>query len=244
MSHAVVERLPDGPAAARRAAELLAAAVIEALAQRGAAHIALSGGHTPRATYARLGTLLPRWDGVHVWFADERCVGPDHPDANALLVRETLDAPGAVVHRMQGELGAEAGAHAYERELGDIVLDAVLLGLGEDGHTASLFPGEPGVHERARKAIAAHAPAGVPERITLSAAYINRARRVWFLVSGAGKAGALARVLAGPEDHDLTPAQAVARHAPDVEFFVDAAAFAALALLPRTAWQGPARRES
>ena len=71
---------------------------------------------------------MPDWRGVHVWFADERCVGPDDPQSNARLVRETLVAPGAVTHRMQGELGAEAAASAYERELADVVLDIVLLG--------------------------------------------------------------------------------------------------------------------
>lgn len=198
MSHAVVERLPDGPAAARRAAELLAAAVTEALAQRGAAHIALSGGHTPRATYAALGPLLPRWDGVHVWFADERCVGPDDPESNARLVRETLVAPGAVTHRMQGELGAEAAASAYERELGDIVLDVVLLGLGEDGHTASLFPGNRVLDATGRVAPVHDSPKPPPDRITLTRATIDGARRRILLVTGAGKAAALAGTLGDP----------------------------------------------
>ena len=88
----VVEREPDAGAAARRAARLLADAVREALSQRGAAHVALSGGNTPRVTYVALGPLVPDWRGVHLWFADERCVGPDDPESNARLVRETLVA--------------------------------------------------------------------------------------------------------------------------------------------------------
>ena len=198
MSAAVVETAADADAAARRAAQLLAGAVTEALAQRGAAHIALSGGRTPRATYAQLGPLLPRWDGVHVWFADERCVGPDDPQSNALLVRETLDAPGAVVHRMQGELGAQDAARAYERELGDVVLDAVLLGLGEDGHTASLFPGNAALDADGRVAAVHDAPKPPPDRITLTRATLDGARARILLVTGAGKAAALAATLGDP----------------------------------------------
>ncbi len=198
MTDAVVERAADADAAARRAAELLAATVTEALALRGAAHIALSGGRTPRVTYAQLGPLLPRWDGVHVWFADERCVGPDDPQSNALLVRETLDAPGATVHRIQGELGAEAAASAYERELGDVVLDAVLLGLGEDGHTASLFPGNAVLQTGGRVAAVHDSPKPPPDRVTLTRATIDGARRRILLVTGAAKAQALAATLGDP----------------------------------------------
>lgn len=198
MSAAAVEPATDADGAARRAAELLAAAVTEALALRGAAHIALSGGRTPRVTYARLGPLLPRWDGVHVWFADERCVGPDDPQSNARLVRETLVAPGAVVHRIQGELGAQAAANAYERELGDVVLDAVLLGLGEDGHTASLFPGNPVLDAAGRVAPVHDAPKPPSDRVTLTRATIDGARNRILLVTGAGKAQALAATLGDP----------------------------------------------
>lgn len=195
MTEPVVEGTPD---AAGRAAALLTASVTEGLAQRGAAHIALSGGRTPRAAYRRLGPLLPRWDGVHVWFADERCVEPDDPDSNARLVRETLNAPGAVVHRIHGELGAEAAAHAYERELGEIVLDAVLLGLGEDGHTASLFPGAAALDAAGRVAAVHGAPKPPPDRVTLTRATIDGARSRILLVTGADKAPALAATLGDP----------------------------------------------
>ena len=198
MSEVPVERAPDASAAARRAAELLASAVTEALALRGAAHVALSGGRTPRVTYAQLGPLLPRWDGVHIWFADERCVGPDDPESNARLVRETLVAPGATVHRMQGELGAEAAAAAYERELGDVVLDAVLLGLGEDGHTASLFPGNAVLEADGRVAPVHDSPKPPPDRVTLTRATIDGARSRILLVTGSDKAAALAGTLGDP----------------------------------------------
>lgn len=198
MTHPAVELAPDDAAAAARAAELLAAAIGEALAQRGAAHVALSGGRTPRVTYAHLGPLVPDWRGVHLWFADERCVGADDPESNARLVRETLVAPGAVTHRIAGELGAEAAAHAYERELGDIVLDAVLLGLGEDGHTASLFPGNPVLEGTGRVAPVHGAPKPPPDRVTLTRATIDGARNRVLLVTGAGKAAALAAALGDP----------------------------------------------
>ena len=198
MSESLVECAADPAAAARRAAQLLAAAVKGALAQRGAAHIALSGGRTPRQTYAQLGPLVADWRGVQVWFADERCVGPDDPDSNARLVRETLLAPGAVTHRMQGELGAEAAASAYERELADVVLDAVLLGLGEDGHTASLFPRNAALEATGRVAPVHHAPKPPPDRITLTRATIDGARSRILLVTGAEKAAALAATLGDP----------------------------------------------
>jgi len=197
----VVLREPDAGAAARRAATLLAEAIGEALAQRGAAHVALSGGTTPRVTYVALGPLVPDWRGVHLWFADERCVGPDDPESNARLVRETLVAEDAVTHRMQGELGAEAAASAYERELADVVLDVVLLGIGEDGHTASLFPDNPVLDAAGRVAPVHDSPKPPPDRITLTRATLDGARQRLLLVTGAGKAPALAGALGAPSRH-------------------------------------------
>ncbi len=197
----VVEREPDPGSAARRAAHLIAAAVTDALATRGAAHVALSGGNTPRDTYADLGPLVPDWRHVHLWFADERCVGPDDPESNARLVRETLVAPGAVTHRMQGELGAQDAASAYERELADVVLDIVLLGIGDDGHTASLFPDNPALDAAGRVAPVHDSPKPPPDRITLTRSTIDGARQRLLLVTGSGKAAALAGALGAPSRH-------------------------------------------
>ncbi len=192
-------REPDPLAAARLAAEQLAEAIGEALATRGAAHVALSGGGTPRPAYELLGALVEDWSAVHVWFADERCVGPDDPESNVRLVRETLDAPGATVHRMRGELGPEAGAAAYDRELGDVVLDVVLLGMGPDGHTASLFPHNPALDVSGVRAVGVHdSPKPPPERISLTRETLDRARRLILLVAGADKAAALAAALGTP----------------------------------------------
>ncbi len=196
-----VECEPDAQAAAERAADILAGAISEALTQRGAAHIALSGGGTPRVAYALLGPLVADWQGVHLWFADERCVGPDDPQSNALLLRQTLVAPRAVTHRMAGELGAEAAARAYERELGDVVLDVALLGIGEDGHTASLFPDNPVLDAPGRVAGVHDSPKPPPDRITLTRATLDGARQRLLLVTGSGKAEALGLALGPPSRH-------------------------------------------
>lgn len=222
MTHPAVELAPDDAAAAARAAELLAAAIGEALAQRGAAHVALSGGSTPRHAYELLGALVDDWSAVHLWFADERCVGPDDPASNARLVRETLVAPGATIHRIEGERGAEAAAAAYERALGDVVLDAVLLGLGPDGHTASLFPDHPALEADGRVAPVHDAPKPPPDRVTLTRATLDHARRRVLLVTGADKAAALAAALADPAPH--VPGSLLRREGLDV--IVDPAALA------------------
>jgi 6-phosphogluconolactonase len=209
VSELVVTRTADAEQAADRAADVLAAAVDGTRTVRGVAHGALAGGSTPRRAYELLGPRLPEWSDVHLWFGDERCVGPDDPDSNFRMVRESLDAPGATIHRIRGELGAEAAAAAYGEELGDTRLDVVLLGLGEDGHTASLFPHRPELHAEG-VAVAVHdAPKPPPDRVSLTLRKLNAARRIVLLVAGAGKADALARVLAGPDEG--TPASLLAR---------------------------------
>lgn len=213
-------RAADAEEAAARAAEVLAAAIDGARTVRGEAHVALAGGSTPRRAYELLGPLLPEWADVHVWFGDERCVGPEHPESNARLVRETLVAPGAVVHRIRGELGAEAAAAAYAAELGDTTLDVALQGLGEDGHTASLFPGNPALRAGGVAVPVHDAPKPPPDRVSLTLGVINAARRIVLLTSGASKAAPLARVLAGPDE--AVPASLLDRD--KLEVVADAAA--------------------
>jgi 6-phosphogluconolactonase len=195
-----ISRAADAEAAAHRAAEVLAAAIDGARTTRGVAHVALSGGSTPRRTFELLGPMLPDWRDVHLWFGDERCVPADDPESNARLVAESLDAPGAVVHRIRGELGAEAAAASYGEELGDTTLDVALQGLGEDGHTASLFPGQPAVRAAGVTVPVHDAPKPPPDRVSLTLGKLNDARRLLLLVTGAGKREALARVLAGPDE--------------------------------------------
>ena len=186
--------LPDGEAAARHAAGLLAERIAG-----GARHLALAGGSTPRRAHELLAAMDVDWSGVHLWLGDERCVPSDHDDANARMVRESLGDRGTL-HAARGELGPEDAAWLYARELAgalgeEPVLDVVVLGLGEDGHTASLFPGHP-------ETAASHAPViGVrgapkppPERITMTLPVLMRARFTVLLATGAGKRAPLAKV--------------------------------------------------
>lgn len=202
-------RTADGEAAGREAAERTAAAIAQALAARGVAHIALAGGTTPKRAYALLGPIVPDWSGVHLWFGDERAVGADDPDANWKMARETLAAAEATWHRIQGELGAEEAAEHYTAAFGDTVLDLTLLGLGEDGHTASLFPDNPAL-DATGVAVGVHgAPKPPPDRISLTLPVLNASRAILLLTEGAGKAAPLAAALAAPTRH--TPSSLLAR---------------------------------
>ena len=197
-----------------------------AIAASGRFTLALSGGSTPRAAYSRLVTLdsglaTGDWRLVHVVFGDERSVPPDDPRSNYRMAKEALldrvPIPPNQVHRIRGEDDPHQAAADYERELRAMChpersegsLDLVLLGLGEDGHTASLFPGQRSVHETDRWVLAVLAPDGELWRVTLTPPIINAARNVTFVVSGAGKAASLRQVLEGPFTPDLLPAQAI-----------------------------------
>ncbi len=194
------------------AAHAIAFTLGEAVAERGAAIWALSGGETPRAAYRRL-TEPPHcnrldWSRVELFFADERCVPPDDPRSNFRQVETTLIAgltKRPRLHRILGELDPEEAARRYEAELrgtfsGPPVFDLISLGLGGDGHTASLFPGSKGLSERRRFAIATDGPATgsagpAVKRVTLTLPVLNAARNIMFLVTGAEKAQILARAM-------------------------------------------------
>jgi 6-phosphogluconolactonase len=194
--------------AAEVAAARLRSAIEDARRARGAAHIALAGGTTPRRTYELLATEIDDWTGVEVWFGDERAVGPDDPESNYRMAAETLLAggEGPNVHRIEGERGPEEGAAAYAVELeerlpvedGVPALDLALQGLGPDGHTASLFPGNPAVHATGTCVAVHDAPKPPPDRITLTAPVLRAARSIVFLATGAEKADAVRGLLAGP----------------------------------------------
>jgi 6-phosphogluconolactonase len=201
--------LPDAEAVAARAADDLVAAVQEARGQRGAAHVCLAGGTTPMRCYEVLDERLGDWAGVHLWYGDERCVPYDDPDSNHGQVVARLRAPGATWHPMPATLGPDAGAAAYERELGDVVFDHTHLGMGPDGHTASLFPDHPLLDATGRVAGIHDSPKPPPERITLTLPALNGSRRIALLATGDSKAEPLGRVLAGPDRS--TPASLLAR---------------------------------
>jgi 6-phosphogluconolactonase len=199
-----VIRLPDAEACARRTAQLMAEAV-----DGGARHLALSGGSSPERAYALLGPKVPDWSLVDLWYSDERCVRPDHEDSNHRMAFEALQAPGAVWHRMEGELGPLDAARNYARELEGIVMDVALQGMGPDGHTASLFPGRPQLDATGICIGIRDSPKPPPERVTMTMDYLNRSGRILLLVAGAAKAEALAQVLAGPDR--AVPASLLAR---------------------------------
>ncbi len=205
----------DAPSVADVAAELVAGLVAEALALRGVAHVALAGGSTPRLMYERL--ALETWEGVELWFGDERCVGPTDPDSNYRMVEESLldHAPGAVVHRIEGELGPEAAADRYDALVRERVapagetgagaggvpsFDVNLLGIGPDGHTASLFPGNPALRVTGRAVVGVRdSPKPPPDRVSLTLEVLRAARETIVLAAGSSKAWAVSAILAGPE---------------------------------------------
>ena len=226
-------------AAARRVVELAG----ESIVARGTFSLALSGGSTPRRVYELLagGEFGGRveWPAVHVFFGDERAVPPDHPDSNYRMANEALlsrvPIPPENVHRIEGLGDAAANASDYESVMRGYFggaewprLDLVLLGMGDDGHTASLFPGTPALGERRAWAAANWVEKLGAWRVTLTAPAINEARHVLFLVTGAGKAARLREVLKGGRDPARLPSQFIAPRDGTLEWFADRAAAAGL----------------
>ena len=180
---------------ARAAADQIVAAL-----DGGARTLVLAGGNTPQRCYEMLVAAEVRWGRVTVLFGDERCVPPDDPDSNYRMAKEALldrVAP-ATVHRIAGELGPDEAAAAYDGIVGALApLDVVLLGAGEDGHTASLFPGHPEVQASGFAVGVRDAPKPPPDRVSLTLPALQGARRVIVLATGAGKADAVARARRG-----------------------------------------------
>ena len=205
-------------------AEAAARAFVEkaakAIAERGRFAVALAGGSTPKATYemlARDHASDVDWADVHVFFGDERTVPPDHEDSNYRMARGALldHVPVGSVHRMKGELPPDEAAALYEEELltffedGPPVLDLVMLGIGGDGHTASLFPETSALEVTDRLAVANPVPKLDTTRVTLAAPFLNAARDINFLVAGEDKAEALKEILEGDADPRRYPAKLI-----------------------------------
>jgi len=223
------------------------------MARHGRFSVALSGGSTPRALYSLLATdeFVARvdWSRLHVFWGDERCVPPDHPESNYGMARQALldhvRIPLSNIHRIPCEREPRLAAAAYEqtlrawfsggsagrrvRERETPRFDLILLGMGEDGHTASLFPGAAALGERTRWVVACQVIALGAWRVTLTPIVINAAAHVMFLVSGAHKAERLRQVLAGPYRPDELPAQIVRPTRGRLVWLVDKAAASALA---------------
>jgi 6-phosphogluconolactonase len=243
-------RVVEDLAALHRAgAEEVARAAVAAVAARGRFAIALTGGTTPRGLYALLaedpplrGAIL--WEQVDVFFGDERCVPPDHPESNHRMANEALlsrvPLPPGNVRRMEGEREPAEAAARYEAALRERFgeglprLDLVLLGLGADGHVASLFPGTAALAERERLAVANHVPRLDSWRITLTLPVLNAAAEVLFLVAGEQKSWAVAEVFDPDADVEDVPARLVQPASGELRWLVDRAAAARLApIAPR-----------
>lgn len=232
---------PDSAGLALAAAEHFVSLAGEAIAARGRFVVALAGGSTPRASYVILASdefaARVDWSRVHIFWGDERCVPPDHPDSNFRMAREALldhvPIPSGNVFRMQGELDPVQAAAEYQQALQKFFatasvdtqsFDLVLLGMGGDGHTASLFPGTPAIGEQTRWVVAHFVDKLEAWRITLTPAIINTAANVAFIVSGPDKAERLRQVLTGPYQPCVLPAQVIRPDRGQLQWLVDASA--------------------
>jgi 6-phosphogluconolactonase len=226
------------------AAEMFVDLGSQAIASRGRFSVALSGGNTPRRLYEILAASpireQIRWESIHVFWGDERCVPADDPRSNFRMARKTLldhvPVPANQIHPIQGELSPVLAAAQYETELrsffGDQppILDLILLGLGENGHTASLFPHSPVLDEKERWMGEVFLAEQSMYRVTMTASFINRSKEVIFLVSGTEKAIALQSVLEGAyQPHEL-PAQLIHPNDAHPIWLVDKAASHKLAV--------------
>jgi len=238
---------PNAQQIAKLSADLFADAAIRAIQARGVARIAISGGSTPKAVFELLAnpsapylTSIP-WAQLQLFFVDERCVPPTDSESNFLMTKtamlDALPLPAANVHRMEGELDPELAASRYEAEIRNTfklegaetpTFDLILLGLGPDGHTASLFPHTEGLNEMARIVIANHVPQKDTWRITLTWPVITQGREVAFLIEGAGKAEMVKTVFTGPYDPETLPAQIIRPATGKLTLLLDTAAAAQL----------------
>lgn len=245
-----LEVLPTADTLAAAAARLFSDAASQAIRSRGEFVVALAGGSTPRSMYTRLAAQplasSLNWSRIQVLWADERCVPPDHAASNYRMACETLlhhvPIPATNVHRIRGEDDPAAAATAYELTLRRVLrtptgspcvtpgnrIDLVLLGVGDDGHTASLFPGMATADDSSRWVMPTYVPAASMWRVTLTPAIINAAAKVVFLASGGSKAAIVQRVLEGPRRPHELPAQLIVPTNGRLLWLVDASAAAEL----------------
>ena len=242
----IIRIFPDVEALSKAAAFEFVRWAGEAVAARGRFTVALSGGSTPKRLYELLAAAPSRsqidWGRVEFFWGDERCVPPDHKDSNYRMAREAMLAhlpiPHEHIHRMEAERSdREAAARDYEAVIARVfgvssggeppALDLLLMGMGPDGHTASLFPHTQALDETRRWVVPNHVPQLNTDRMTLTRPILNRGREVLFLVAGADKAERLAEVLAGPADPKRLPSQSIQPEG-QLVWFVDSAAAARL----------------
>jgi 6-phosphogluconolactonase len=238
MAEPEIQVLADPVAVAREAADRIAHIAADEIARKGRFSIALAGGSTPRSTYELLSVEPHRsridWKKVGVYFGDERTVPPDHSDSNYHMARQALlervPLPPSSIHRMRGEIDPEPAAIEYGRMLketfgADGGIDLVLLGMGDDGHTASLFPHTAALAETKHRCVANHVEKLNTWRLTLTAPFINLSMHVLVLVTGAGKTERVHEVLEGEIDPQRLPIQLIDPVPPGkITWLLDAAA--------------------
>lgn len=245
---------PESSALARRAAQHFVEVTEQAVAKRGRARIAVSGGSTPKAAFQLLADpaqpWLKRmpWDKLDLYWVDERTVPPDHPESNYRMTREAMldyvPLKPEQVHRMEGELEPQVAASRYESLLRNTFrlegaetprFDLIGLGMGDDGHTASLFPHTEAIHEMGRLVTANQVPQKDTWRITLTWPVINQGSSVFFLIGGKNKAELVKEVFTGPRDPERLPSQLIWPTSGILTLILDRDA---AALLPATDGQG------
>jgi len=229
----VVRDLPD---LAREAADRIVEQSAAMIRLQGKFSLALSGGSTPKALYSLLSGDAYRdkidWTNVHLYFGDERCVPPDSADSNYRMAKETLldraPIPPANVHRIRGEIDPQAAAREYgellEQDFGDGGLDLTLLGMGDDGHTASLFPHSEALQEAKHRCVANWVEKFKAWRVTMTFPFLNRSAAVMILVAGASKAARVHEILEGPREPDCLPIQRIAPESGKLTWILDAGA--------------------
>lgn len=246
---------PTADAVAEAAAGLFTSSAKAAVAARGVARIAISGGSTPKRMFALLAdagkpyAADTPWDKLELFWVDERCVPPTDKESNFLMTKQTLldhvPLPAARVHRMEGELDPTEAASRYESEIRNTfklegaetpTFDLILLGMGDDGHTASLFPHTAALDEISLIVTPNHVPQKDTWRITLTKPVINQGREVAFLIEGAAKADILAQVMLGPYQPETTPSQLIRPASGKLSLLLDTAS---AAKLPEPAKTGP-----
>ena len=257
LSYFVVD---DAAALAERAARHFTEEIEASVAARGRARIAISGGSTPKAAFALLADpaqpwrqRIP-WHAIELFWVDERTVAPDHAESNFRMTREALldhvPIPAAQIHRMEGELDPQVAASRYESGLRNTFrlegaelpcFDLIALGMGDDGHTASIFPHTEAIYELGRLVVANEVPQKQSWRITLTWPLINQARSVFFVLGGKDKAERVREVFLGPADPDRLPAQLIRPASGILSVILDRAA---AAYLPETNGEGHGTLES
>ncbi len=221
----IIKILPDEETLIRQSADEVTGLINQTLAEKDICTFVLSGGSTPKALYSKLASApyrkTVRWEKVHLFWGDERCVPPDHQDSNYRMVKESLldhiDLPPENIHRISGEKPPDVAAQEYEQEVRKYVsgacgiprFDITLSGIGDDGHTASLFPGTPVLKEQKKLVASVYVPGLKSWRITLTFPVINNSKVILFLVKGSSKARIMSQVLNGNSSGNRYPVQKI-----------------------------------